>query len=440
MTHVFPRVFGRELPDVSFAKGALIHTVGGRTYIDGAGGALVVGVGHGDQTIIDALADQARRVSYVHATQFRSASVDAYAGELAALLPLDDARVYPVSGGSEATETALKMARAYHLARGEPERTKVVARAVSYHGNTLNALDASGRPALRAPYEPWLGRTVRVSSPDEYRCTDTGHESCARRFADELASVLEEQGPETIACFIGEPVVGAAQGAMVPPDGYWNGIAEVCDRYGVLLIADEVMTGFGRTGAWFACEHFGLRPDLVTGGKGASSGYWPFGFAACSGRVYAELERSGFVHGFTFSHSPVGAAVARAVLHRLAEDDLVSASRTKGERLKRMLGEALSSHPHVGDVRGRGLMIGVEFVADRATKRPFPRLERVTERLVQQALDLGLTVYPASGCAGSEGDAIMLGPPFVIGEQEMQRAAEKVAEAVETVLEDSRIP
>jgi adenosylmethionine-8-amino-7-oxononanoate aminotransferase len=434
VSHVFPRVLGRELPTVAQARGATIVDTSGKTYIDGAGGALVVNVGHGDAAVVDALERQARRAAYVHGTQFRSDALEVYSEEVAALLPMEEARVYPVSGGSEATETALKMARAFHLARGEEGRHKVVARSGSYHGNTLNALDASGRRSLRAPYEPWLGRTVRVAHPNEYRCTNLTHGRCGRVLAEELDAAIRREGPETVACFVGEPIVGAALGAVEPPDDYWPAIGEVCRGHGVLLVADEVMTGFGRTGRWFASEHFGLRPDIVTAGKGAASGYWPFGFAACSAEVFDTIARTGFVHGFTFSHSPVGAAVARAVLNRLRDDDLVEASRVKGERLKALLADRLGPHPHVGDVRGRGLMLGVEIVSDRDTKRPFARAERVTERLIANAFERGLTLYPAAGCAGAEGDAVMLGPPFVITDQEMRQAVDTLVEALEATV------
>jgi adenosylmethionine-8-amino-7-oxononanoate aminotransferase len=438
-SHVFPRVFGRDLPVVDHARGARIYDRDGKVYIDGAGGALVVGVGHGDQSVIDALEEQARRVGYVHGTQFRSESLESYAAEVAGLLPMDGARIYPVSGGSEAIETALKIARAYHLATGETGRYKVIARAGSYHGNTLNALDASGRASLRAPYEPWLGRTIRVPAPNEYRCPRDAHKDCGRELADDLDAVIRREGSDTVACFIAEPIVGAALGAMLPPPDYWPAIVEVCREHGVLLIADEVMTGFGRTGAWFASEHFGLRPDILTAGKGASSGYWPFGFAACSGAVFDAIERTGFVHGFTFSHSAVGAAVASAVLQRLSEGKLVEASGDKGQRLKSMIGDALGDHPNLGDVRGRGLMIGVELVADRATKGPFERSARITESLVAKAFELGLIVYPASGCAdGKVGDAIMFGPPFVITDDEIEQAVGMFTDALADTMRLSR--
>jgi hypothetical protein len=432
MSHVFPRVFGRELPVVDRAEGAVIWDTTGKAYIDGAGGAILVGIGHGDAAVIDALETQARRVSYVHGTQFTSEALESYAAEIAELLPMEDGHLYPVSGGSEATETAFKIARAFHLANGEPSRFKVVGRTTSYHGNTLNALDASGKLSLRAPYEPWLGRAVRVSSPNEYRCPNAMHDSCGQELADELDRVIVAEGPDTVACFIGEPVTGASLGAMVPPADYWPAVREVCDRHGVLLIADEVMTGFGRTGKWFASEHWGLRPDIVVAGKGVSSGYWPFGFAACSGAIFDALSRTGFVHGFSFSHSVVGAAVGRAVLKRLKEDDLVEASRVKGERLKELLHERLDDHHNVGDIRGLGLMIGIELVADRATKKTFDRSARFTEKVVAGCFERGLTVYPAPGCAGeNQGDAVMFGPPFVITDPQLVRAADILTQTLD---------
>ena len=433
---VFPRVTGRSLARAQRAEGALIFDAGGKRYIDACGGAIVVGIGHGNHSVIEALARQQRNVAYVHGTQFTTDALEEYAAAVAERLPLENARVYPVSGGSEAIETALKLARAYHLARGEQGRHKVVARAGSYHGNSLNALDASGRRPLRAPYEPWLGRTVRVGTPYEYRCVLEQHpRNCGELLADELEQTILEQGPESIACFIAEPVAGATLGAVVPPDDYWSAVARVCRAHGVLLVADEVMTGFGRTGRWFACEHWGLEPDIVVAGKGASSGYWPLGFAACAEGVYEAVAKKGFIHGFTHSHSAAGAAVGLAVLDELKKHELVEASRFKGKRLKDLLKARLGHHPCVGDVRGLGLMAGVELVLDQETKEPFPRAERVTERLVGAAYERGLLVYPSTGCAdGIDGDLVMLGPPFVITEAELEESVELLGASLEAVI------
>jgi adenosylmethionine-8-amino-7-oxononanoate aminotransferase len=433
MSHVFPRVFGRDLPTVARAEGACLWDTEGRRYLDGAGGAIVVGIGHGDADVVRAMTEQASRAAYAHGTQFTSEALEAYADELAPLLPMDGARIYPVSGGSEATETALKLARAYHLARGEPQRHRVIARWGSYHGNTLGALDASGRDPLRRPYEPWLGRTIHVSPPYEYRCRMPDHPAgCGASLAEELDRAITEAGPETVACFIAEPVAGATLGAAVPSDDYWLAVAEVCRRHGALLVADEVMTGFGRTGRWFGSDHWELRPDILVAGKGVSSGYWPLGVAACSGEVFDTVSSAGpFVHGFTYSHSVVGAAVARAVLAKLRDGDLIEASAVKGERLLKELTAALTDHPHVGDVRGLGLMVGIELVEDRQTKRPFDRSAGVTEQVVGAARDAGLLLYSSTGCAdGTNGDLVMLGPPLIISDAELTEAVDKTVGAV----------
>lgn len=381
----------------------------------------MVGIGHGDASVADALRKQSERISYAHGTQFTSDALESYANDVSSVLPVDDARIYPVSGGSEAIETALKLARAYHLARGEDSRHKVIARIGSYHGNTRGALDASGRESLRRPYEPWLGRTLHVPAVYEYRCELPTHDAgCGAAHAALLDEAIRRAGPETVACFVAEPIVGATLGAVAPPADYWPAVEEVCRSHGVLLLADEVMCGFGRTGKWFGCDHFGVRPDLLAAAKGAASGYWPFGFAACSGRVFETVRATGFTHGFTYSHSPVGAAVAHAVLRRLRDDDLVEASRAKGLRLRADLGAELADHPCVGDVRGTGLMVAVELVADRATREPFARSARVTEQVLAAARARGLLLYPSTGVAdGSNGDVLMLGPPFVIADDEL---------------------
>jgi adenosylmethionine-8-amino-7-oxononanoate aminotransferase len=432
VSSVFHRVENRPLPVAVRAEGSCVWDAEGKRYLDAAGGAIVVGIGHGDRDVAASMEEQASAVAFAHGTQFTTPALEAYAAELAPLLPMEAPRVYPVSGGSEAVETALKLARTYHLARGDSGRHKVIARWGSYHGNTLGALDASGRPPLRAPYGPWLGRVVHVPAANEYRCPfDTHPQGCGERHAELLERAILEEGPDSVACFIAEPVVGATLGAVAPPDGYWPAVREVCSRHGVLLVADEVMTGFGRTGAWFGSDHWGLRPDILTAGKGASSGYWPLGLTVCSGEIFEAVVAGGFVHGFTNSHSAVGAAVGRAVLAKLRDGGLVEASRIKGERLLKELSEALADEPHVGDVRGLGLMIGIELVADRQTKAPFARAEHVTEGVLAAARESGLLLYPSPGGAdGTNGDAFMLGPPFVITDEELTEAVEKTHAAI----------
>jgi len=435
---VFRRTSVPEPPVAVSASGSTIVDADGRGYLDAAGGAVVVNVGHGRREIAEAMAAQAARLSYAHGSAFTSEPLEAYAAELGPLLPVGGAAIYPVSGGSEAIETALKLARAYHLARGETDRTRVIARWGSYHGNTLGALDLSGREPLRRPYAPWLGRFEHVSAAYPYRAGEPAAHASGDpdALADELERAIARR-PGTVAAFVAEPIVGATLGAVVPPDGYWTRVAEVCHRYGVLLIADEVMTGFGRTGRWFGVDHWGVRPDLLVAAKGASSGYWPFGFVAASGVVHAAVTAPGarFVHGFTYSHHPVGAAVARAVLAILQEEHLVEASARNGDRLRTALEERLGTHPRVGEVRGRGLLVGIELVEDRETRRAFARSAQVVERVVAAARERGLLVYWGTGSAnGSDGDAILLGPPFVATAAELEAIVDRLATAVEDVL------
>jgi adenosylmethionine-8-amino-7-oxononanoate aminotransferase len=434
MSHVFPRVLARELPTAVKAEGIWVEDADGRRYLDAAGGAIVVGVGHGDRSLIEAMTAQASRTSFVHGTAFTTEALEAYADDLATVLPLDDPRIYPVSGGSEAVETALKLARSFHLARGEDSRSVVIGRRLSYHGNSLGALDAGGKEPLRAPYAPWLGRFRHAEAAYEYRCPMPSHPSaCGAEHAEALERMILEIGPGNVAGFIAEPVAGATLAAAVPTEDYWPAVAEVCRRHGVLVIADEVMTGFGRTGLWFGSEHFGLRPDILTAGKGSTSGYFPFGFAACSGELFETVRRKGFVHGFTWSHNGVGAAVAHATLRRLREGGLVDASAEKGERLLKDLSSALADSPVVGDVRGIGLMIGIELIADRGSKTPFPRDEQATERVLAAAREDGLLVYSSTGHLGGDGDLLMLGPPFTISEEESALVVERLAHAIDVL-------
>jgi len=432
---VFRRSAAADLPIAVDASGAVIHGSDGRRYLDAAGGAIVVNVGHGRREIAHAMAKQAGRLAYVHGSVFTTEPIEAYAAEVGAHLPVDDPAIYPVSGGSEAIETALKMAHAYHAARGEPERWIVIGRWGSYHGNSLGALDLSGRRPLRRPYESWLGRFRHVSAAYPFRAGFPGANALATtsELATELERAIESAGEKTVAAFVAEPIVGATLAAAVPPEDYWPAIADVCRRHGVLLVADEVMTGFGRTGRWFGLDHWAVRPDVLVAAKGASSGYWPFGFVAASGDVTRTLTESGpFVHGFTYSHNAVGAAVAREVLRILVEEDLVARSAELGDRLAGLLHGRLGGHPHVGEIRGRGLLQGVELVADLESRDPYPRAARVTERVVAAARERGVLVYSATGNAnGLDGDQILLGPPFVISEPQLEEAVEALGAAID---------
>ena len=432
---VFRRSLDADLPVAIEAFGSTIRDSTGREYLDAAGGAIVVNVGHGRASIAHVLGEQAGRLSYAHGSAFTTEPLEAYAAEIGPRLPVDDPAIYPVSGGSEAIETALKLARAYHLARGESDRLVVYARWGSYHGNTLGALDLSGRRPLRRPYEGWLGRFRHVSAAYPYRGADPDSQALATgpELVAELDRMFSAAEPRSIAAFVAEPIVGATLAAAVPPDDYWPLIADVCRRHGVLLIADEVMTGFGRTGRWFGLDHWGVTADIVVAAKGATSGYWPFGFVAASGAIHDAVTGSGgFVHGFTYSHAPAGAAVAREVLRILEDEELVEASRVKGERLKAMLVERVGNHEHLGEIRGRGLMVGIELVEDRETRRAFPRASRLTEAVVRRARDAGVLVYSGTGNAnGVDGDTILLGPPFVITDRELERIVATVATAIE---------
>ena len=441
---VFRRSLDPDLPVAVEAHGSTILDAAGREYLDASGGAIVVNVGHGRQSIADAIGGQLGRIAYAHGAAFTTEPIEAYAHEVGRVLPMDGPAIYPVSGGSEATETALKLARAYHLARGQTERWIVISRWGSYHGNTLGALDLSGRRPLRRPYEAWLGRFRHVSAAYPYRAgqPDSNALGDAEELAAELDRAIEAAGPDTVAAFVAEPIVGATLGAVVPPDGYWPLVAEVCRRHGVLLIADEVMTGFGRTGRWFGLDHWGVRPDVLIAAKGASSGYWPFGFVAASADVHDTVkDRGGFTHGFTYSHAPAGAAAALEVLRILEDERLVEASATKGERLRQLLESRIGAHSAVGEIRGLGLLVGIELVADRSSRAPVPRSAQLTEAVLRAARDRGLLLYSGTGNAnGVDGDTILVGPPFIITDDELARVATGVGDAIDEACETALAP
>jgi adenosylmethionine-8-amino-7-oxononanoate aminotransferase len=439
---VFYRKQGRAKPVISHGEGIYLWDVDGKRYIDASGGAVVVNVGHGIDSIADAMRDQAARVAYAHATMFTSAPLEELAARLAEHIPMPDARLFFLTSGSEATEAAMKFARQVQVALGEPGRYKTIGRWGSYHGATLGALAVMGKPSMRQPFAPMMTDMPHIPPPYCYRCPfNLTCPDCGIACADELEAEIKRQGPGTVAAFFAEPVGGATLGAVVPPDGYWPRIRAICDQYDILLIADEVMTGMGRTGRWFGLEHWGVQPDVVTLGKGVSGGYVPLSAVAARGELVDLVwnELGDFNHGGTFSHQPVGAAVGIATLDVLERGDLVNRAARMGELLGEKLRAAFGDHPHVGDVRGMGLMWALEFVADRKTKEPFPAKEKIAGRIFERAFDNGLIVYSVSGCAdGWSGDGVMVAPPFIVEEAELDEIVGLLSGAVDAVLGGTR--
>ncbi len=414
-SHVFYRRLNRDYPLAVAAEGAWIFDEEGRRYLDASGGAVVANLGHDLEDLAEAVAAEIRTLGYVNGTQFTHRAVEELAAELCAVMPGDFDHAYFLTSGSEAIEAAVKLARQYWLEVGRPDKWKVISRVPSYHGNTLAALSLSGREHYRRIYGPLLLPFPRIPAPDPYR-DPFGPGSTG----EALEAEILRQGPETVAAFVAEPIGGAAGGAVVPPPGYWPRVAEICRRHDVLLIADEVLCGMGRTGRWLAAEHFDLVPDVVVLGKGLNAGAVPLsGLLARRGIVEALAAGSGaFNHAQTYSHHPALCAAGRATVRRLKRERLV-------ERAAALEGAA--GHPHVGQVRGRGLLAALEFVADRETKEPFPRARRVTERVVERAFANGLILWSNTGHVdGERGDLVLVAPPFTIEPAELQEIGRRL--------------
>lgn len=432
MSQVFRRrLSGWEYAEAVRGEGVYLYDTGGRRYLDGSGGALVVTVGHGVAEIVEAIREQATRVAYVHGTEFTSAPVEGLAVELAKRAPVEDARLYLVAGGSEATETAIKLTRQYHLARGESRRHKVIFRWPSYHGATLGALAVSGRPTLRARFAPLLADLPHIPAPYAYRCALSGcGPACSLECARALERKIQDEGPETVAAFIAEPVIGASAGAVAPPPDYYRIVRETCDRHGLLFIADEVMCGMGRTGRWFAIEYWDVRPDILTAGKGLTSGYTPGGAVLARGEIVEVVKSAGgFPHGFTYSHHPVVAAAGLAVLRYVERHGLVHRAEVQGRHLQDRL-QQLRDLPAVGDVRGLGLLAAVEIVQDRQEKRPYPPERHMAQTIQQEALRRGLVVYAAGGQVDGAGDLLMIGPPLIVERGQIDELVSTLREAI----------
>jgi adenosylmethionine-8-amino-7-oxononanoate aminotransferase len=433
---IFPRNFLKKYPHATRAEGCFVYTDDGKRYMDASGGAAVVTIGHGVEEIGRAMAEQASRLAYVHSSQFQTEIAEKLARRILALAPDGmgpDGRVYFTSGGSEATETALKLARQYWLEQGENKRFRVLSRLQSYHGSTLGALSVSGNVRRREPFARMLAEWGHIPPCYCYRCPyGLRFPECNVECADELNRMLERDGSEDVAAFIFEPVVGATLGAVAPPEGYVQRIAEICRQHGILLIADEVMTGMGRTGKPFAVEHWGATPDMILVGKGIASGYAPLGAVIVSGRVAETISRGSgtFLHGFTYNAHPVATAAGNAVLDYIERENLFARVDVAGKEMRAAL-ELLKKFSVVGDVRGMGLLWGIEFVQDKKTREPFPSDARIAYRIQEDALEAGIMSYPIQGCVdGTRGDHILLAPPFTITSAMIQMLAAGLEKAI----------
>jgi adenosylmethionine-8-amino-7-oxononanoate aminotransferase len=419
-------------------EGCYLYDAEGRRYLDGAAGFVVSNLGHGNAEVAEALAAQARTLALAPFSVFVSEPALRLAARLARYTPGDLDHVVFTSGGSEAVEVAIKLARQYWVEVGRPTKWKVIGRWQSYHGNTLGALSVGGNRPRRRPYLPLLLDLPKIPPCYPYRCPpDVPPAEWGPRGADALEAAILAAGPDSVAAFIAEPVVGATLGAAPAPPGYFERIRAICDRYDVLFIADEVMTGFGRTGRRFGIEHWGVLPDLMAVAKGITAGYAPLGAAICSRRIYEAFQPprgSGhFVNLFTYGANPLCCAVGDVVLRLTEEWDLAGRAARVGAYLRARL-EPLAAHPLVGDVRGLGLMLGLEFVQDKATKAPFPPELRLAARVAEAALARGLFVYPGSGTVdGERGDHLMVAPPLVITEAECDELVASLTAALDAV-------
>ena len=430
-------------------EGCWITTADGRKYLDAAGQAAVVNIGHGVASVGSEMASQAAQLAFAHSSQFHTAAAEKLAARLLALAPAGmrrGGRVYFTSGGSEANETAIKLARQFFLERGEPERFRVVSRRQSYHGSTLGAMTVSGNLARRAPYQPLLPEWGHIDPCFCRHCPlKLTYPDCGLACAEELDTLLRNdsvshgpagEGPaNSVAAFIFEPVVGATLGAAVPPQGYVQRLAQICRDNDVLLIADEIMCGMGRTGRPFAVEHWNVEPDMITLGKGVASGYAPLGAVIVGPRVVEAFAggSGAFQHGFTYQNHPISMAAGNAVLDVLEKESLFARVNNTGAELFAAL-EPLKAHRHVGDVRGLGLLAGIEFVKDQATREPFPPEENIAGRIFNAAMEQSVLTYPTQGCVdGVNGDHILLAPPFTITREECRMAAQAIAAAAEKV-------
>ena len=439
MTRLIQRNARVAMPVAVSGEGCWVTDSAGRRYLDASGGAAVSSLGHGHPEVIEAIKAQVDRIAYAHTSFFTSEPAEALAEHLIAHAPAGIEHVYFVSGGSEAIEAALKLARQYFVEIGQPQRRHLIARRQSYHGNTLGAMAVGHRESARRLFEPMLVPVTHVSPCYSYRYRAPGEDdsSYAQRLADELEQTILGLGPDTVIGFLAETVGGATAGTVPPVRGYFEKVRAVCDRYGVLLMLDEVMCGMGRTGTLHACEQDNVAPDIMVVAKGLGAGYQPIGAALASERVYRPIvEGSGaFSHGHTYIGHPTACAAALAVQTIVQRERLVPRVREQGVKLQAALLDQFREHPHVGDIRGRGLFWSIELVADRATDQPFAPELRLHARVKAESMARGLCVYPMGGTIdGERGDHVLMAPPFIVNDDEVVQIATRLRAAVDAAV------
>jgi len=439
-THVLHRSLRHTPPVAASGKGVWLYDAQGNAWLDASGGAAVSSLGHGHPDVLAALHRQIDTLAYAHTSFFTTEVAEALAARLAHDAPTDVTHAYFVSGGSEAVEAALKMARQYYLEIGQPQRSRIIARRQSYHGNTLGALAVGGNAWRRRQFAPLLIDVRHVSPCYPYRDQQPGEtaEQYSARLVRELDAAIQDLGPDTVMAFVAEPVVGATAGALTPTPGYFQGIRALCDRYGILLIADEVMCGMGRTGTLYAVEQEDIVPDLITIAKGLGGGYQPIGAVMAHNRVVQAIRQgSGFFqHGHTYIGHATACAAALAVQDVIRRDNLLARVQQQGQGLRQRLQHTLGEHPHVGDIRGRGLFFGIELVRERSTKDVFDPALQLHARIKREAMQRGLMVYPMGGTIdGQHGDHVLLAPPFIISDDESDILVQRLKAAIDAAID-----